>query len=126
MKRLALLVLAVGTVAAGCGGDDDRPPRWSYISPAIIQPSCATASCHSEAAHQAGVRLDTRASGYDSLTSSGYPDKRFFVVKGDPQRSELLYLLRAEGIRRMPRDAPLPDADIALVERWIVAGAGND
>jgi hypothetical protein len=35
-------------------------------------------------------------------------------------------MLRARGARRMPPDRPLPEADIRLVERWILAGAVND
>jgi hypothetical protein len=32
-------------------------------------------------------------------------------------------MLRARGAPRMPPDRPLPEADIALVERWILDGA---
>src|SRR3954447_12860339 len=105
-------------VLGGCGGTmDARPPKWSYISPAIIQPSCATASCHSTIADRAGVVLDdTKASRSLLLT-------RNFVIPGDPATSEMVTLMRAVGSRRMPPDFALPEADIQLVERWIVAGA---
>ena len=32
-------------------------------------------------------------------------------------------MLRAQGAARMPPDRPLPEADIELVERWILNGA---
>ena len=32
-------------------------------------------------------------------------------------------MLRGQEIARMPPDQPLPDADIALIEAWILAGA---
>jgi hypothetical protein len=114
-----LLWLAVGVAVAGCGGADDRPPVWSFIAPAIIEPSCATASCHSAAAQRAGVVLDTRDTAYHSLVD------RFYVIKGDPGTSALVALMRAEGSRRMPPDLALPEADIALIVQWIASGAEN-
>ena len=117
-------------VAAGCGGIDDRPARWSYISPAIIQPACATASCHSAQAKIANVQLDTVATGYCALVGPSAANTTCrlagFVFPGNPLRSKVIHLLRADEVRRMPRDAPLPDADIELIERWILAGAKDD
>lgn len=115
-----MVVLLAGALA-GCGsGVDDRPATWSFISPAIIQPSCATASCHSDAGQRAGVILAEPKEGYDVLTS------RFFVVPGQPAQSEMVALMRARGARRMPPDFALPEADIQLIERWIEAGAGPE
>src|SRR4051812_34874884 len=71
-RRFAFLVgvLVLGLVGAGCGGDNDpRPTTWSYISTAILEPSCATANCHSAIATRAGVDLSTRAAGYISLVT---------------------------------------------------------
>jgi hypothetical protein len=48
--------------------------------------------------------------------------ERRFVVPGDPA-STLLSLLDGDERRRMPPDAPLPAADVALVRLWIEAGA---
>ncbi len=50
------------------------------------------------------------------------------VLPGDPQRSLLLTLMKHEGPAADPMDMPphadkLPDAQIAVVERWIKAGA---
>jgi hypothetical protein len=120
VKTLTLAGLLVGFLgsALGCGGEtDDRPARWSVISPAIMQPSCATANCHSELANRAGVNLSDVDVGYSSLVD------RHFVVPGDAPRSSVLHLMRANGARRMPPDFPLPAADILLVERWIADGA---
>jgi hypothetical protein len=53
-----LAALAPLAMSAGCGGDnDDRPQQWSFIYPAIIEPSCATASCHSNYTREAGVNF---------------------------------------------------------------------
>jgi hypothetical protein len=35
-------------------------------------------------------------------------------------------MLRARGANRMPPDRPFAEADIALVEEWILRGARND
>jgi len=104
-------------VLAACAGDPaDRPLTWSYIHAAVIAPSCATASCHGEHAGTAGLSLADPDVAYDQLLA------RRFVVPGDPA-STLLALLAGDERRRMPPDAPLPAADLALVRAWIEAGA---
>ena len=72
MNRANRLALAAGiAVAAGpaCRQVDDRPAEWAYISPALFQPSCATASCHSPAAAVSGLDFSSPENGYASLTS---------------------------------------------------------
>lgn len=110
-------------LVASCDVDPD-PPTWQYVSAAVMQPSCGTASCHSTLTQRAGVILDDAALGYRSLLDAT-PEP--FVRAGAPQDSRVLYLL--EGVEvdtRMPPDAPLPDADIELVQRWICAGAEDN
>lgn len=110
------MVLALTLV--GCGSSaDTRPAKWSFISPTIIQPSCATANCHSQLAPRSGVALDTTFEGYDQLVN------RHFVKPGDSEGSALIGLLRGQGSRRMPPDFPLPDVDIQLIADWIDADA---
>ncbi|MEA2696482.1 MAG: hypothetical protein QOI66_753, partial [Myxococcales bacterium] len=134
-------------LAPGCGDAvDHRPAAWEYISPAIIQPNCATTSCHSRAAAVAGLDFSTPDHGYTSLTAlwvwivdpNGTPENgcrpygdefvcqrnhRPLVTAFDPAQSRLVHMLRAEGTARMPPDRPLPQADIALIEHWILNGA---
>jgi len=112
-------VLALAVV--GCGSSNDtRPKTWAFISPVIIQPSCATANCHSQLAQRSGVALDTAYDGWDQLVN------RHFVKASDPEGSALIGLLRGQGSRRMPPDFPLPDADIELIAAWIADGAHWD
>jgi len=119
--RRGLVLVAAAAALIGCGSaDDTRPAKWSFISATIIEPSCATVNCHSKIANRAGVDLHDRATGFNNLTS------RHFVVPSNPDSSALLYLLKGEGALRMPPDAPLPDADIALIQEWISLGAMND
>ncbi|HET6149293.1 MAG TPA: hypothetical protein VFH68_17275 [Polyangia bacterium] len=134
------LVLGLLSAGSGCGGDTEpRPPTWSYISTAILEPSCATANCHSAIAMRAGVDLSTRAAGYASLVGNDAVP-RFYVISqriGDGltppltaeqrlERSSVPKLMRAVGNLRMPPDLPLPEPDIQLFESWIRAGAKND
>jgi hypothetical protein len=124
MARWPWVVLAL-LGATGCAEDvDDRPARWSYIASAILRPNCATSSCHSARAASGDVELEDPEVAYESLL--GEDAEGDFVVPGHPQESKLLRMLRADEVDRMPPDQPLPDADIELIERWILAGARND
>ncbi len=147
MRNSRLIGVLLGTaLAAGCGSTDDRPATWNYLSPVVFQQSCATVSCHSRATAVAGLDFSTPDHGYTSLTAltiwvvnpDGTPDQgcqtvdgtvvcthpnRPLVVAYNPAESRLVNMLRARGAPRMPPDRPLPEADIALVERWILDGA---
>jgi len=139
MERRHALARAIGALTLagaallwlGACGEDDRPASWSYIHTAIIAPSCATSSCHTEDNAEAGVDLHSIESAYTILVgkaceSNNPPGQalRNFVSPGQPERSALMYLLIGEEVpRQMPPDRPLPDGDIDLVERWILEGA---
>ena len=135
-RPLFLLSVLAGVMGA-CGGEEDvRDPVWGYIQPAIIEPNCATSSCHSKAVAAAGLDLSTLDNGYYSLTqlklaprgmgTSPPMPPRAMVIPGNPDESRVLHMLRASGARRMPPDRPLADADVNLIERWILLGAKND
>jgi hypothetical protein len=143
------LVLALAVAGPGCSGADSRPAVWGFISPEILQPNCATTSCHSPAAAVSGLDFSTPQSGYTSLTGlwvwlvvpdggavpPGVPCAtinetvtceqmlRPLVTPYDPEGSTLVSSLRARNLPRMPPDRPLTEADIELVERWILNGA---
>jgi hypothetical protein len=138
--RPALLALLL----AGCGGEDHRPAQWEYISPMILQPNCATVSCHSRAAAVAGLDFSDPARGYISLTklkvwivdpaggegcrpAAGtmvcQRNARPLVTPFDPAQSRLVHLLRGRSAPRMPPDRPLPEVDVRLIESWILDGA---
>jgi hypothetical protein len=113
------LVLLASLMVCACSEEPaDRPATWSYIHAAIIQPSCATVSCHGERTAAAGVALDDRDTAYDVLLGAQ------FVIPGD-SASALVLLLEGDERPRMPPDAPLPQADIDLVRAWIEAGANR-
>jgi hypothetical protein len=133
--RPLLLVLVLAATAGACGGEEEvRDPVWGYISPAIIQPNCATSSCHSKASAVAGLDLSTIESGRHSLVdlklarrdASKMEPPRQMVIPFNPDESRMLHMLRADGARRMPPDRPLAGADIALIEQWILEGAQDN
>jgi len=134
-------------VASACT-NGPRPAECDYLSPAIFQPSCATQSCHSRSAAVAGLDFSDADRGYESLTalwvwvpnptpldlmtlSCGQVSgeevceqrERPLVTPFDPNASRLVNMLRARDASRMPPDRPLPEADIELVEQWILNGA---
>jgi hypothetical protein len=138
MTRVPVLWVFFAVGVVGCGGvEDDREAIWGYISPAIVQPNCATSSCHSRGAAVAGLNLSTTDDGYKSLLMLHLPPRpgamptdtppvRGLVTPGNPDESRVVNMLRGDGARRMPPDRPLAEADIRLIERWILDGALKD
>ena len=144
---LNFFALVATCFVGGCSNVDDRPAAWGYISPAIFQPACATTSCHGPASAVSGLDFSTPDRGYSSLTrlwvwvvssDGGLAGEACGTVNGthvceqkvrplitpyDPQGSRVVNMLRARDAPRMPPDRPLPEADIRLVERWILNGA---
>lgn len=122
--------VALLCAAAACA-DDDRPASFAYIHAAIIEPNCATVSCHSAEVAQAGLRLHTKVDAYTILTGracdGNHPIEEApgnYVKPGHPETSRLMWLLLGLNVRlAMPPDRPLPGGDIDLVERWILEGA---
>lgn len=115
VSRVRCVVPLVG-LAAACIEPHDRPASWSYIHPAIIAPSCATATCHGELGARGGIVLDDRDASYELLLGERY------VVPG-AGTSPLLYQLEGDERQLMPPDAPLPEVDVELIRTWIVEGA---
>ncbi|HET6611252.1 MAG TPA: hypothetical protein VFG83_04655 [Kofleriaceae bacterium] len=131
MRMSACGLFALALVGLGaCGGTDDRPATWSYVHAAIIAPNCTTSACHSELSKTAGLNFETPESAYIFLTgrvcdgTTGVePPPRNFVTPFRPAESKLMYLLLGTELETMPPDVPLPEADIDLIERWILEGA---
>lgn len=131
--------LVVGLMTSCVPAGDPPPAHWHYLHAAIIQPSCATAACHSKLAALAGVDLSDAEGAYLILTgrvcgAEPRPQEapRNFITPGSSEYSELMYQLRGtdSGGRPyrnvMPRDTRLPDAEIELIATWIDGGAPCD
>jgi hypothetical protein len=140
---MAMIWSAMISSMTGCAADS-RPAAWEYISPVIMQPNCATSSCHSRGAAVSGLDFSDVDRGYTSLVglkvwivdpagtdgcavvSGSVVCQRNFrpmVNPYNPEQSRLVNMLRARHALLMPPDRPLPEADIQLVERWIRGGA---
>jgi len=139
MFRTALLLVA----AAACGGAEDRPKNLTYITEAILQPTCGAAECHSQYTQQVGDEYDTVESARRTFVS------HFQLTTPDPNncgpsngtvgqdtmivtaltRGCASYLGTTQNgklaIVRMPYDAPMPSEDIQLIVDWINAGASG-
>jgi cytochrome c len=128
MRRvLAGVGVAAIAVAAGaglCGVSAAQAPNTpafytSKVKP-ILQANCG--KCHMDMNHKGGLAMGTKASmmkgGRDGVV----------VVPGDPAKSTLVKLIRHQGPPDDPKPMPpkgprMSDADIAVIEQWIKAGA---
>ena len=130
MRRIVAGVgVAVATVAvlAGSGlrpvaADDaaNAPAFYTEKVKPILQTNCG--KCHFDINHKGGLSLQTRAG-----TMKGGRDG-VVIVPGDPAKSMLVKLIRHEGPADDPKPMPpkspkISDADIAVIEQWVKAGA---
>lgn len=113
----ALLVCLVAMTAAQA----ESPVSFGKDIAPLLQRRCV--ACHGEESTKGGYRLDS----FQRLSKAGDSDLPSLVA-GKPNESELYRLLvESDPHDRMPQKAdPLPAPEIALIERWIKEGAGND
>lgn len=111
--RLVRALLA-SALAAGCGTTDDRPATLEVISLEILAPTCGTPQCHSTTSRIKGLAFDTLDASRVSLLDLG--------VRGG-RGGDLLEVIGAGAEERMPPDMPMFDQDVALIRKWIAAGA---
>ncbi|HEX8108098.1 MAG TPA: hypothetical protein VF516_10250 [Kofleriaceae bacterium] len=125
MKQLVLIGALLGSAAGACGATDDRPRNLEYITQTILAPTCAAAECHSAFKREVGDEFDTVDATRRTIVNNG------LVNPGNPG-SSVLYtsitigapsILSPGSTVRMPFDAPMPDADVALIAAWIQDGA---
>ena len=116
------LILCSGS-SAKVGAEEDPGTAAFYserVQP-ILQKNCYT--CHGGMNHRGGFNMQTKAGmlkgGKDGVA----------VIPRDPAKSLLVMLMRHEGPANDPMPMPPPprpkvsDADIAVVEQWVKAGA---
>jgi mono/diheme cytochrome c family protein len=111
--------------------DDARGPTWTYVQ-RLFEDQCSR--CHTSNSRAELTDLDDYDLGYEMLV--GAPSDQLpsmpRVSPGDLDSSYLVHKLRGtqlgvggeEEAMPPPEDrAPLSEADIELVEAWILAGA---
>jgi len=129
MHRLAYLALLCGAC-----GVDDRPLTIAYVTESVLAPNCGAAQCHSAFSANYTDVFDTvegaRATIVDhnllSFDSAALDPPAYDPA--NPTQAHLIVTITSPtgyipAIGRMPWDAPLPQQDVELLERWIAAGA---
>lgn len=126
MKRVvaAIAGFAIAFVLWGsnvAGQEDAAKPEFytTRVKP-IFQANCYR--CHGGMNRRGSLSMATRA----GMLKGGRDGA--VLVPGDPAASLLVRLIRHEGPKNDPMPMPskgrkLSDADIAIVERWVKAGA---
>jgi hypothetical protein len=109
--RHFLVVLLSVPLSQGASAGE---PDWGEIG-AIFRDRCIM--CHSEAAAEKGLRLDSYAGAIAGSENGPV------LIPGDPSSSELIRRLYGASRPRMPfLSRPLTPETIDLIERWITAG----
>jgi len=114
------LIAVLGLRGVSAAADPATPAFYTERVRPILIANCG--KCHFSMNHKGGLAMDTRAS-----MMKGGRDGRV-IVPGDPGNSPLVKLMRHEGPAKDPKPMPpksprMKDADIAVVEQWIKAGA---
>jgi len=107
-------------VPAASAQSADTPAFYTEKVRPILLRNCG--KCHFNMNHKGGLAMDTKA-----MLMKGGRDG-VVVVPGNPEKSALLKLMKHQGPPENPRPMPpkspkMSDADIAVVEQWIKAGA---
>jgi hypothetical protein len=118
MRAIPILVVAL---LGACAGDiDDRPATVQFITEDVLVPSCGGGECHSAAIKNDGFAFDT----VDAVRFSMAPQGGGLgnIDSPDTADSPLYAYLTGATQPRMPYDAPMPDADLALIAKWVELG----
>lgn len=108
---IIIIVLDICSMVSPAFGE----PGWSDVE-ALFATRCTM--CHSGEHAARGLRLDSR----EGVLAGG--ERGRVLVPGDPSASEVVRRVRGESTPRMPfLSRPLAAEEIALIERWIGAGA---
>ncbi|HEU4754984.1 MAG TPA: c-type cytochrome domain-containing protein, partial [Armatimonadota bacterium] len=87
----------------------------THVRPVLAE-SCY--SCHGPKMQQAGLRVDSLAALLKG-TDTGHPA----LVKGDPEKSPLVQVVRYSGNVKMPPQGKLPQKSIDALTTWVKMGA---
>ncbi len=117
---IAWLFFALSSLCPVRADDNPATPEFytTKVQP-VLQANCYR--CHGGFNRRGGLNIETRA----GMLKGGHDGT--VLVPGDPAKSLLVRLIRHEGPKNDPMPMPpkgkLSDADIAVVEQWVKAGA---
>jgi len=141
MKSLRIPIFAAVFALTACSDhittstdmmfDREPPPveevvTFSFVQENVLDVSCALSGCH------AGGTFPELAAGrsYDNIVGVSSSEGLKLIEPGDPDSSYLfIKITEGPGISGQPMPyggAPLPDATIDAVRKWIADGALND
>ncbi|WP_435016541.1 c-type cytochrome domain-containing protein [Tundrisphaera sp. TA3] len=117
----SLLVLTLLAVAAPARAEDPKPVGFLKDVAPILARNCI--ACHNPKKAEGKYIMTTFA----QLAKGGQQGADVTLEPGKPDESYFVELLRPDGSPRMPyKQDPLPQEEIALIERWVVEGAKYD
>jgi hypothetical protein len=110
-------------LASACGSTtDDRPATLANITESILKPSCASAECHSSFVKEKGYAFDTVVAARASFQGDQSIVDLDHLNTTEPPSLILNLTLDQASAPRMPYDAPIANADIDLIEKWLDLG----
>jgi hypothetical protein len=128
MVRLCT-ALALAALAACGTTTDDRPRTIEYVTEAILAPTCGQAQCHSSFRQARNDVFDTVVNARRSLVVNGLItfDSNQYNPDNPASAQLIVWITQTDpnglGIGRMPYDQPMPNEDVAFLERYIQEGA---
>ena len=123
-----ICIAAAGGVASG-GGGNPRPVSFEADVQPIFDENCVT--CHQSSGAPQGLALEDGQSWRSLLHGRSAESKLALVAPGKPDGSYLFHKLVGTQARtgsgaQMPPGDPLGPDKVAIVQRWIAAGALNN
>jgi mono/diheme cytochrome c family protein len=133
MRIGVYLATAVGIAAAGGvangGGGNPKPVSFAADVQPIFDENCVT--CHQSSGAPQGLVLEEGKSWQSLLHGRSVESKLPLVAPGRPDESYLVHKLAGTQTTtgsgaQMPPGDPLGPDKVAIVQRWIAAGALNN
>src|SRR3954447_17630017 len=109
MGRVSLVLVLAGFAAYA------QDAQLASQAVGVMEQRCW--GCHGPALSQSGLRLDYR----EAALRGG--NRGPAIVAGNAAQSRVVQAVRRTGALAMPPGPKLPDAEIAILEQWIGAGA---
>ena len=125
----AVICIAAAAGVASGGGGNPRPVSFEADVQPIFDENCVT--CHQSSGAPQGLVLEDGQSWRKLLHGRSAESKLALVAPGKPGESYLLHKLAGTQARtgsgaQMPPGDPLAPDKVAIVQRWIAAGALNN
>jgi hypothetical protein len=126
--RIAGLLVAAA-VGAGCASDVELEPTFRGVQEAILEPTCALASCHRNPDPQQGLDFSnqarTRETAFNVPPLVGSAAERYpgIIVPGDADASFLIAKVTQpgadDGLPMPPTELMLTEEAVETLRQWI-------